>query len=88
MDFYETLEREGTGQWWKIISRQSPEALGAIGYNHYQAQHKKAESGYWLLPRFWNQGILTERDCEIKDGHPISLRIYSLLSTDPAGSKF
>lgn len=132
MDFYEALEREGTGQWWKIVSRQRPEALGAIGYNHYQAQHKKAEIGYWLLPRFWKQGVLTEampallrymlrekgihriealveegntasnrllermgflyegtmRDCEIKEGRLISLRSYSLLSTDPAGSKF
>jgi len=131
MEFYETLEREGTGQWWKIVSRQSQEALGAIGYNHYQARHKKAEIGYWLLPRFWKQGVITEampallrymrrekgihrieamveegntasnqllermgflyegtmRDCEIKDSHYISLRIYSLLSTDPAGAK-
>jgi ribosomal-protein-alanine N-acetyltransferase len=130
MDFYEALERDGTGQWWKIVSRQSQEALGAIGYNHYQAQHRKAELGYWLLPRFWKQGIITEvmpallrymrrergihriealveegntashrllermgflhegtlRDCELKDGHYISLRIYSLLSTDQAGS--
>jgi ribosomal-protein-alanine N-acetyltransferase len=132
MDFYEALERDGIGQWWKIVSRQSHEALGAIGYNHYQAQHKKAEIGYWLLPRFWKQGIMTEampallrymrrekgihriealveegntasnrllerigflyegtmRDCEIKDSHYISLRIYSLLSTDQAGSEF
>jgi len=29
----------------------------------------------------------TMRDCEIKDSHYISLRIYSLLSTDPAGAK-
>lgn len=131
MEFYEALEREGTGQWWKIVNRQSQEALGAIGYNHYQARHKKAEIGYWLLPRFWKQGVITEampallrylrrekgihrieamveegntasdrllermgflyegtmRDCEIKDSHYISLRIYGLLSTDPAGAK-
>ncbi|QSQ27652.1 GNAT family N-acetyltransferase [Pyxidicoccus parkwayensis] len=130
MAFFEALERDGTGQWWKIVSRQSQEALGAIGFNHYQAQHRKAELGYWLLPRFWKQGILTEvmpallcymqrekgihriealveegntasnrllermgfrhegtlRDCEMKDGRYISLRVYSLLSTDGAGS--
>jgi [ribosomal protein S5]-alanine N-acetyltransferase len=132
MEFYEALEREGTGQWWKIVSRQSREALGAIGYDHHQAQHRRAEIGYWLLPRFWKQGIITEampallrymrrergihriealveegntassrllermgflyegtmRDCEIKASHYISLRIYSLLSTDQAGSEF
>ena len=26
----------------------------------YMPEHKKAELGYWLLPRYWGQGIAVE----------------------------
>ena len=60
MKFYETLVKEETGCWWKIVDRLSCAKVGAIGYNNYSAVHNKAEIGYWLLPKFWKQGILTE----------------------------
>jgi [ribosomal protein S5]-alanine N-acetyltransferase len=126
MEFYDSLVKEGTGCWWKIVAKQTGERVGAIGYNNYSAQHNKAEVGYWLLPQYWKQGILSEvfpividyllkekevhriealveegnsdsnrslervgfiyegtmRDCEIKEGQYISLRMYSLLSSD------
>lgn len=124
MDFYEEQWNSGTGCYWKIVNRQTGERTGVIGFNNYQQKHNKAEIGYWLLPRFWRKGIISEvlpvvirymqhdkkvhrieslveegnedsykvmeragfryegtmRDCEIKRGKYISLRIYSLLS--------
>ena len=60
MEFYQNLEKKDEGYWWKIVSRESGQKLGAIGFNNYQSQHKKAEIGYWLLPKFWKQGIIAE----------------------------
>jgi ribosomal-protein-alanine N-acetyltransferase len=126
MDFYANLCATGTGCWWKIVEKATGNKLGAVGYNNFNAQHNKAEIGYWLLPIYWKQGAIAEilptviahlvneknihrieahveegnsdsyrvlercgfiyegtmRDCEIKDGNYISLRMYSLLSTD------
>ena len=60
MEFYQALEKNAEGFWWKIVSIESEEKVGAIGFNNYQYQHKKAEIGYWLLPTFWKQGIIAE----------------------------
>jgi ribosomal-protein-alanine N-acetyltransferase len=60
MLFYDSLIKEGTGTWWKIVDIKSRERLGAIGFNNYQARHKKAEIGYWLLPSHWGKGIIGE----------------------------
>jgi [ribosomal protein S5]-alanine N-acetyltransferase len=131
MDFYNELCKNETGYWWKIVDKVSGERVGAIGYNNYNANHKKAEVGYWLLPQFWKKGIISEvfpvvvsylqnekkihriealvedgnadsnrvleragfiyegtlRDFEIKEGQYISLRMYSLLSTDKSAQR-
>jgi [ribosomal protein S5]-alanine N-acetyltransferase len=60
MDFYRYLQQSGTGKWWKIISKMTGEKLGAIGFNNYNQQHRKAEIGYWLLPANWHKGIISE----------------------------
>lgn len=60
MEWYNNLLTERTGIWWKIVNRQTNERVGAIGMNNYQQQHKRTELGYWLLPQFWKQGIISE----------------------------
>ncbi len=60
MLFYESLENDGTGKWWKIVDSATGEKVGAIGHNNYQPRHKKTEIGYWLLPAFWKKGIISE----------------------------
>jgi [ribosomal protein S5]-alanine N-acetyltransferase len=60
MEWYNNLLTERTGIWWKIVNRQTNERVGAIGMNNYQQQHKRTEIGYWLLPQFWKQGIISE----------------------------
>ena len=124
--YYNRYYKEGSGIPWKIVDKASGENIGVVSVYKYMAEHKKAELGYWLLPRYWGKGIAVEvikavvqywqqqkglhrleayvedenigsirvmeklqftlegtmRDCEIKFGKFISLRIYSLLTTD------
>jgi [ribosomal protein S5]-alanine N-acetyltransferase len=60
MDFYDDLLTNKTGCWWKIVNKQTMKPAGACGINGYQAEHEKAEIGYWLLPEFWKKGIMPE----------------------------
>lgn len=60
LEWYNNLLSERTGIWWKIVKRETNERVGAIGMNNYQQQHKRTELGYWLLPQFWKQGIISE----------------------------
>lgn len=51
---------EGTGIHWKISRKEEGNFIGVISVYHYKAEHNKAELGYWILPRFWRQGIASE----------------------------
>ena len=126
IDYYNRYYKEGSGIPWKIVDKATGENIGVVSVYKYSAAHKKAELGYWLLPRYWGRGIAVEviqavikywqqqkglhrleayveeenrgsirvmekcgfvlegtmRDCEIKWGKCISLRIYSLLASD------
>ncbi|MEO8823734.1 MAG: GNAT family protein [Ginsengibacter sp.] len=60
MDFFASLEKEGTGIWWAICSIDNKIFYGAGGLNNLNKVHKKAEIGFWLLPEFWGKGIIKE----------------------------
>jgi [ribosomal protein S5]-alanine N-acetyltransferase len=60
MDWYATLYREETGVAWKIVDKKSGCKMGVIAYYFYKPEHRKAEIGFWLLPQFWNNGIISE----------------------------
>lgn len=60
MDWYESLQKEGSGIAWKIIERSTGNKLGVIAVYLYKPEHKKAEIGFWLLPQFWNKGFASE----------------------------
>jgi len=123
MDWYEGLIREGTGIPWKMVHKETGEHLGVIAVYLFKPEHRKAEIGFWLLPRFWGKGYAVEalkavilywkqeralhrlegfveegndassrlleragfvyegtmRDCEIKNGAFISLKVYGLI---------
>jgi ribosomal-protein-alanine N-acetyltransferase len=34
--------------------------IGACGFNEWHRVHNRAEIGYWLLPDYWGQGVMTE----------------------------
>lgn len=54
------MVKVGSGLAWKMISRQTGEAMGVISVYAYKPEHRKAEIGFWLLPQFWNKGFATE----------------------------
>lgn len=60
LDWYEKNWTEGTGVSWKIVDKARKENIGVISVYHYKPEHKRAEVGYWLLPRFWGKGIAGE----------------------------
>lgn len=56
MDWYATLEREGTGRWWALRS-ENDNFCGAIGLNGLSGN--EIEVGFWLLPEFQRQGLIS-----------------------------
>jgi [ribosomal protein S5]-alanine N-acetyltransferase len=60
LEWYATHYKAGTGIYWKIVSKPTGESVGVISVYYYKKEHRKAELGYWLLPRFWKQGIASE----------------------------
>ncbi|GGG38722.1 N-acetyltransferase [Christiangramia forsetii] len=60
MNWYENLEKSGSGQWWVIRSKEDSKFCGAIGYNDFNKEHNKAEIGFWLFPEYWGKGIIQE----------------------------
>lgn len=60
MEWYASLKRDGTGLWWGIYDEESNQFCGAGGFNELEAEHKKAEIGFWLLKEFWGKGIMKE----------------------------
>jgi ribosomal-protein-alanine N-acetyltransferase len=60
MNFFTNLEKNGTGVWWAVCSADNKKFYGAGGLNSLSKEHKKAEIGFWLIPDYWGQGIMTE----------------------------
>lgn len=60
MEWFAKIEREESGIWWVICSADDGEFMGGCGLNNLSKNHKRAEIGFWLLPTFWNQGVVSE----------------------------
>ncbi len=60
LEWYDNNWNEGTGIIWKVVSKQTGNNVGVISVYNYKKEHNKAELGYWLLPKFWKQGIASE----------------------------
>jgi [ribosomal protein S5]-alanine N-acetyltransferase len=58
--WFAEIEQNKTGQWFAICSADNKIFYGGCGLNSINAQHRKGEIGYWLLPEFWGKGIITE----------------------------
>lgn len=90
MQFFCDLEKNGTGTWWAICNQSNDIFYGATGLNSLSMQHKKAEIGFWLLPQFWGQGIITEAVplvCKHGFSHFGLHRIEALIETNNHNSK-
>lgn len=60
MTWFADLEKNGTGIWWAVCSKEHQTFFGAGGLNNLSREHRKAEIGFWLLPEFWGQGYMKE----------------------------
>lgn len=78
MNWYENLEKSGSGKWWTIWLRNSEEFCGAIGFNDYHKEHNKAEIGFWLLPDHWGKGIIQEAGQAVIDYLFEDLKLHRL----------
>jgi ribosomal-protein-alanine N-acetyltransferase len=50
---------------WGIVYKENNRLIGTGGYHWWQREHRKAEIGYTISPRYWNKGIMTEALGEI-----------------------
>lgn len=60
ISWFSDLEKNNTGLWWAICSRNDNSFLGAGGLNDLDKENRKAEVGFWLLPEYWGKGIMKE----------------------------
>jgi ribosomal-protein-alanine N-acetyltransferase len=60
LEWFSELEENGTGIWWAVCSADNMKFYGGAGIYFLKKEHQKAEIGFWLLPEFWQMGIMTE----------------------------
>lgn len=60
MTWFSDLEKNETGIWWAVCSKDNGGFLGAGGLNDINKENRKAELGFWLLPEHWGKGLMTE----------------------------
>ena len=60
LNWYYAMYVQQTGIWWGLCTRHNAQLIGACGFNDLSRQHGKAEMGFWLLPEYWNQGLMAE----------------------------
>jgi ribosomal-protein-alanine N-acetyltransferase len=56
---------EGQPSPWAIIYKENNKVIGTGGYHMWIKEHGKAEIGYAISARYWNQGIMSEALREI-----------------------
>ncbi|MCH4823368.1 GNAT family N-acetyltransferase [Gramella lutea] len=87
MNWYSNLEKSKSGMWWAIRFKDSKKFCGAIGFNDYHDEHKKAEIGFWLFPEYWGKGIIKEAGKEIIQYLFSEKEIHRLEAYVEAGNK-
>jgi len=78
INWYANLEKSNSGMWWAIRFKDLDKFCGAIGFNHYQKEHHKAEIGFWLFPEFWRKGIIYEASNSVIDHLFNKLKLHRL----------
>ncbi|MEE1885900.1 GNAT family N-acetyltransferase [Pedobacter flavus] len=90
MAWYQNLYNTNTGIWWAICAKLDGTFYGAAGFNDIHPQHKKAEIGFWLLPEYWNNGIMQEaltKICHYGFEHMKLHRIEGFVESENSNSK-
>lgn len=60
MDYYANHYTNKTGFYWLIETLDTGKNVGVIGVNNISSTHQKAEIGFWILPKYWQQGYTAE----------------------------
>lgn len=60
MKWYADMMEQDTGRCWAICAADNSIFYGVITLPFWEKAHRRAELGYWLLPAYWKQGIVTE----------------------------
>lgn len=60
MAWFRNLQKDETGIWFAICATDNSKFYGAGGFNSLDKQSKKAEIGFWLLPEYWQKGVMSE----------------------------
>ena len=58
--WYQELYVNKTGLWWALSTPDNSSLMGTCGIYNWQEQHRKAEIGFWLLPEYWQKGLMAE----------------------------
>jgi ribosomal-protein-alanine N-acetyltransferase len=45
---------------WVIALKDDPKLIGTIGFWRIEPENHRAETGYNLMPQFWNKGLVSE----------------------------
>lgn len=58
MDWFKNLEEAETGMWWAVCSPDNKTFYGGGGLNDIDKEKGSGEIGFWLLPKYWGNGIM------------------------------
>ncbi|WP_294302121.1 GNAT family N-acetyltransferase [uncultured Chryseobacterium sp.] len=90
MSWFVMIEKEEKGLWWAVCNRYDQTFLGAVGFNDWSKEHRKIETGYWLLPEYWGSGIIGEAGravCDYAFQKMSVHRIEAVVETENTNSK-
>ncbi|MFT3979392.1 MAG: GNAT family N-acetyltransferase [Ferruginibacter sp.] len=65
MKWYADMIAKDTGRCWAVCSADNAVFYGVITLPFWEKEHRRAEIGYWLLPAYWKQGIITEAAAKV-----------------------
>lgn len=54
------LYKKGIPASWGIALKENGKLIGTCGYHWWSAEHSKAELGYVISDKYWNNGYMTE----------------------------
>ncbi|PVZ19879.1 MULTISPECIES: GNAT family N-acetyltransferase [unclassified Pseudomonas] len=78
MRWFERIVAEKSGIWWGISFINHESLIGACGFNDVCHEHRKAQIGYWLMPEYWRQGLLSEALPSMIDYGFSTLRLHPI----------
>lgn len=64
MRWFARNETSGAGRWWAMCDARAGAhdgaMMGACGFNAHNNDPQSAALGYWMLPRYWGQGLMRD----------------------------